>query len=183
MNTSRRLLFVPILILSLHARSIHARIAETMDQCIERYGAPREQKSLLIDGRSAPWIRFEKGVLTVEITFIAGIAERIVYRSDYSLNPETESGIDLSRGVAFLLLDRNSCHSSDWHQVLSNADTGHHNGTTAASFFQRDNKGRSRIAYYNYEASSYPKGSTSSGQLDIRTSRYIELIKRLPNGI
>ena len=158
-----------------------------MDECIERYGAPRAQQTLRIAGQSAPLVRFHKEGLTIEVTFCDGIAERLVYSSNHERSSTSTAGIDLSRDAAFLLMDKNSAPHSIWHQVLANADVPDHPGNVSATFYQRCHKGGSRMADYRYSPTftnlTDTKPTRSVGQLDIRTSRYIKLVKHLPDGL
>jgi len=168
-----------LLSLCLCAVTARARIGETMDQCIERYGAARAQRTLTIGGVTLPWVRFDKEGLWIEVTFHEGTAQRILYRATHKQEKGGETGIDLSRGVALLLLDKNSSRSGDWRQILANADTGDGSGAVNAWFFQRCGRYGSRIADYHYSSGL----QNSHGTLDIRTSRYLHLAKRLPDGL
>ena len=157
----------------------HGRIGETMDECIERYGAARAHRTVSFGGVNLPWVRFEKGGLTIEVTFHEGSAQRIVYRATYQRDERDEHGLDLTRGVALLLLDKNSTRNGEWRQILANADTGDGTGPVNAWFFQRCGRYGSRVADYHYT----PRAPGSFGHLDIRTSSYIRFAKRVPEGL
>lgn len=70
---------------------IQARVGETLEQCVERYGSVMERRKSTIAGSEAESVVFSKSAITIIMEFHEGIAWHVTFRKAGLLLGETES--------------------------------------------------------------------------------------------
>jgi hypothetical protein len=112
-----------------------ARIGETYDECVARYGALREKKGSLTN----PQFIFEKDGITVGINFLSGKAGQLSYsKSGYFLDSGVQKLLDVNSGESKWRFDpaetqRQAVRTSIPSKNISYAKTEEHLRSTSYS--------------------------------------------------
>lgn len=86
----KRGLFLSLIVLAI-CPPIQARVGETLEQCVERYGSVMERRKSMIAGSEAESAVFSKSAITIIVEFHEGMAWHVIFRKAGLLHGETES--------------------------------------------------------------------------------------------
>lgn len=86
----KRGLFLSLIVFGI-CLPIQARVGETLEQCVERYGSVMERRKSTIAGSEVESAVFSKSAITIIVEFHEGVAWHVIFRKPGLLLGETES--------------------------------------------------------------------------------------------